>query len=104
MFHHSKLKDVLIIIKLGGNRKPLLALLSCISLGLTMGITEEYIFRGILQAELGQKLGDTAGVMVTAAFLGLLQRDSPGFINNIVVFQFLELVEGITELLGLQFF
>ena len=164
------LKDILI--KLGGNRKPLLALISCLSLGLTMGITEEYIFRGILQAELGQKLGDTGGVLLTGGFLAFLQRASPvratfiffeslyfgylylandgnlvvpmvchalfyiwafltahfvvtemeederkelanweptgstrnGFINNIVVFQFLELVEGITEILGLQFF
>ena len=164
------LKDVLI--KLGGNRKPLLALLSCFALGLTMGISEEYMFRGILQAELGQKLGDTAGVLLTATLLGFLQRASPiratfigleslyfgflylnndgnlvvpmichvlfniwalltahfvvtemdederrdlanweplgstrnGYINSIVVFQFLELVEGVTEILGLQFF
>lgn len=62
---------------LGGTFKPWLAVGVSTALGLVAGLGEEMLFRGILQDELSQKLGNVVGMGVTSILFGALHAVTP---------------------------
>ena len=62
---------------LGTKRKPLLASLTALTLGLSAGIGEEMLFRGILQSEIALRFGDTFAVSLTSIVFGALHAITP---------------------------
>lgn len=62
---------------LGGSRKPLLALGVSLALGTAAGWGEEMLFRGVLQFELSERLGDTVALGSSAVVFGALHAVTP---------------------------
>lgn len=63
---------------LGGTFKPLLGVTTALALGAAAGIGEEMLFRGVMQFELGSKLGsDILAVGLTSVVFGALHAVTP---------------------------
>ena len=62
---------------LGEKRKPLIALLASMGLGIAAGVGEEMLFRGILQGELVSKVGDAVALGSSAIVFGALHAVTP---------------------------
>ena len=62
---------------LGRKRKPFIALLTSVALGLAAGVGEEMLFRGVLQTELSSRLGDTSALAVSSIIFGALHAVTP---------------------------
>lgn len=80
----SALKDVTratqrsVLALLGSNFKPVIALVTAMTLGAAAGIGEEMVFRGVLQFELANKFGSTPLALVgTSVIFGLLHAVTP---------------------------
>jgi len=73
----SKATQRSVLALLGTKRKPLLALLTATALGLSAGIGEEMLFRGILQSEIAQRFGNMFAVSITSVVFGALHAVTP---------------------------
>lgn len=73
----SKATQRSVLALLGSSRKPLIALGVSIALGAAAGISEEMLFRGVLQSELGNKFGETAALISSAVIFGALHAVTP---------------------------
>lgn len=62
---------------LGGRRKPLLALGVSVALGTAAGWGEEMLFRGVLQSELSERLGEIVALGTSAVVFGALHAVTP---------------------------
>lgn len=63
---------------LGGTFKPLLGCVTALALGAAAGIGEEMLFRGVMQFELGSKLGsEVLAVGITSIVFGALHAVTP---------------------------
>ena len=62
---------------LGGARKPLLALVVSIGLGAAAGWGEEMLFRGVLQSELSDNIGELLALGSSAIIFGALHAVTP---------------------------
>jgi len=63
---------------LGGTFKPVLGVLTALALGAAAGIGEEMLFRGVLQFELGSRLGsEVLAVGLTSVVFGALHAVTP---------------------------
>lgn len=62
---------------LGGQFKPILALLVAGALGLAAGLGEEMLFRGIVQYELTSRIGASAAVLLSSLVFGALHAVTP---------------------------
>lgn len=66
-----------ILTLLGPERNVQKAMLAGLAIGLTAGITEEIMFRGLLQTELSSRFGDMAAVTVSSLVFGVLHASTP---------------------------
>ena len=73
----SKATQRSVLTLLGSTRKPLTAIITSIALGLSAGIGEEMLFRGILQSELGMRFGTGVGIGITSLIFGALHAVTP---------------------------
>jgi len=63
---------------LGGTFKPVLGIVTALALGAAAGIGEEMLFRGVMQFELGSKLGsEILAVGITSVVFGALHAVTP---------------------------
>ena len=63
---------------LGGTFKPLVGITTALALGAAAGIGEEMLFRGVMQFELGSKLGsEVLAVGITSIVFGALHAVTP---------------------------
>jgi len=63
---------------LGGTFKPLVGTITALALGAAAGIGEEMLFRGVMQFELGSKLGsEVLAVGITSIVFGALHAVTP---------------------------
>lgn len=62
---------------MGGERKPLLALAISIGLGAAAGWGEEMLFRGVLQSELSDNIGELLALGSSAVIFGALHAVTP---------------------------
>mmetsp|Transcript_24289 Transcript_24289/g.57191 ORF Transcript_24289/g.57191 Transcript_24289/m.57191 type:complete len:323 (+) Transcript_24289:143-1111(+) len=63
---------------LGGTFKPLVGTVTALALGAAAGIGEEMLFRGVMQFELGSKLGsEVLAVGITSVVFGALHAVTP---------------------------
>mmetsp|Transcript_11768 Transcript_11768/g.22013 ORF Transcript_11768/g.22013 Transcript_11768/m.22013 type:complete len:182 (+) Transcript_11768:814-1359(+) len=73
----SKATQRSVLALLGGSRKPLVALGVSIALGTAAGLGEEMLFRGVLQFELSERLGDVVALGSSALVFGALHAVTP---------------------------
>lgn len=73
----SKATQRSVLALLGGSRKPLLALGVSLALGTAAGWGEEMLFRGVLQFELSERLGDAVALGSSAVVFGALHAVTP---------------------------
>ena len=62
---------------MGGARQPLIALGVSIALGAAAGLGEEMLFRGVLQSELSDKIGELLALGSSALIFGALHAVTP---------------------------
>ena len=62
---------------LGTKRKPIIALVTALALGLAAGIGEEMLFRGIFQSEMTTRFGSTIAISSTSVVFGALHAVTP---------------------------
>lgn len=62
---------------LGTTRKPVIALMTAVALGLAAGIGEEMLFRGIFQSEMTSRFGSIAAISSTSVVFGALHAVTP---------------------------
>ena len=83
---------------LGGTWKPRIAIVTALALGLVAGVGEEMLFRGILQYELGTRIGDLQAVGLSSVIFGALHAVTPLYAGLATVasvyFGFLYLMTG----------
>jgi len=74
----SKATQSSVLSFLGGKFKPLIGILVSLALGLAAGFGEEMLFRGVLQNELGIRIGsDAIAVGIASIIFGLLHAVTP---------------------------
>ena len=66
-----------VLAMLGEKRKPLIALVSSMGLGIAAGVGEEMLFRGIIQGELVTQVGDSLALISSAIVFGALHAVTP---------------------------
>jgi membrane protease YdiL (CAAX protease family) len=64
---------------LGGTFKPAMGLFVSVALGLAAGVGEEMLFRGVLQYELGARVGQGVALGATSVVFGLLHAVTPAY-------------------------
>ena len=62
---------------MGGTFKPVTAVLTAVALGLAAGVGEEWLFRGVVQLELADRVGAATGVALSSLVFGLLHAVTP---------------------------
>ena len=73
----SKATSRSVLALMGGERKPLLALAISIGLGAAAGWGEEMLFRGVLQSELSDNIGELLALGSSAVIFGALHAVTP---------------------------
>jgi len=74
----SKATQRSVLALMGGRWRPLFALGVSTLLGIAAGLGEELVFRGILQYELGERIGEEAvAIGITSVIFGLLHAVTP---------------------------
>ncbi len=66
-----------VLLVLGGVRKPSIAIGVSMALGAAAGLGEEMLFRGVLQSELSEKIGDVAALTSASIIFGALHAVTP---------------------------
>eukprot|EP01041_Mallomonas_annulata_P008239 gene8239-16942_t len=62
---------------LGPKRRLPQTIASAVALGLAAGVSEELIFRGLMQTELSQRFGDSVGIGAVSVLFGFLHAATP---------------------------
>ena len=62
---------------MGSTFQPITGLGKAVVLGLAAGVGEEWLFRGVLQFELADRMGDVVGVALSSLVFGLLHAVTP---------------------------
>ncbi|CAB9528316.1 CAAX protease self-immunity [Seminavis robusta] len=62
---------------LGGEFKPVIALITSLALGCVAGLGEEMLFRGVLQFELSARFGEVLAIGLSSVIFGLLHAVTP---------------------------
>ncbi|CAB9528314.1 CAAX protease self-immunity [Seminavis robusta] len=62
---------------LGGEFKPVIALVTSLALGCVAGLGEEMLFRGVLQFELSARFGEVLAIGLSSVIFGLLHAVTP---------------------------
>lgn len=73
----SKAAQRSVLAFMGSTFRPGTGLGKAVVLGLAAGISEEWLFRGVLQFELVGRLGEVAGVALSSLVFGLLHAVTP---------------------------
>lgn len=73
----SKATQRSVLAILGDQRRPLEAIVVCVALGVVAGIGEEWLFRGVLQTSLGDRIGVGPSLGLTSIVFGALHAVTP---------------------------
>merc|ERR1712071_12979 len=73
----SKSTQRSVLALLGTKRKPLLAIVTSLALGMGAGLGEEMLFRGILQSEIALRFGFPLAITSTSIVFGALHAVTP---------------------------